>query len=573
MAGEMPPLSSSGSGTAADAAIRATVRVASYFSVKRRLTSTLFYHPQVATQRQPQGAEYAGRCAGKVFLVGAGPGDAGLITWRGVECLRQADAVLYDYLVNPAILRHTLADCNLICLGRHRRHEGGESPRGERIWPQAEINERLVQLARSGQRVVRLKGGDPAIFGRLAEEVATLETAGIEYEIVPGITAAQAAGPYAGVWITQRDVASAVAFVTGREGDSQDPPQLDYAALAAFPGTLVFYMGVTTARMWTAALVTAGKAARTPAAIVRRCSWPDQEAIRCTLGTIADAIEASRLRPPVAIIVGDVVATASPEMTWFTRRPLFGKRILLTRPIDRTDALFQPLAELGADCLVQPAIAIARPADWQPVDAALARLSEFDWLVFSSVNGVQFLLDRLRESGRDLRHLAGVKLAAIGPGTAEELAKYHLHVDGQPAEVYRAEALAELLAKDARGKRFLLARASRGREVLAETLRAAGGQVEQIVVYSSTDVEEADPEIAAAMKSGHIDWITVTSSAIARSLAKMFGQDLHQTKIASISPVTTSRLGELGFKAAAEARHYTMRGVVEAILEAEGKLH
>jgi len=527
----------------------------------------------VATQRQPQGAENADRGAGKVFLVGAGPGDAGLITWRGVECLRQADAVLYDYLVNPAILRHALADCDLICLGRHRRHERGESPGGERIWPQADINERLVQLARAGQRVVRLKGGDPAIFGRLAEEVAALEAAGIEYEIVPGITAAQAAGPYARIWITQRDVASAVAFVTGHEGDSPDPPPLDYAALAAFPGTLVFYMGVTTARAWTAALVAAGKPAQTPAAIVRRCSWPDQVTVRCTLGTIADAIEASRIRPPVAIIVGDVAENAGAlETTWFTRRPLFGKRVLLTRPIDRTDALFQPLVELGADCLVQPAIAIGPPADWRPVDAALARLSEFDWLVFSSVNGVQFLLDRLLESGRDLRHLAGVRLAAIGPGTADELAKYQLRVDDQPAEVYRAEALAELLAKDAGGKRFLLARASRGREVLAETLRAAGGQVEQIVVYSSTDVEQADPDVAAELRSGHIDWITVTSSAIARSLAKMFGQDLHKAKIASISPVTTATLGELGFKAAAEARHYTMGGVVEAILEAEQRL-
>jgi uroporphyrinogen III methyltransferase/synthase len=525
----------------------------------------------VATQRQPQGAENAGRCTGKVFLVGAGPGDAGLVTWRGVELLRQANAVLYDYLVNPAILRHTAANCRLICLGRHRRHPGGAASIGERIWPQAEVNEQMVTLAREGLRVVRLKGGDPGIFGRLAEEVAALEAADIEYEIVPGITVAQAAGPYAGIWITQRDVASAVAFVTGHEGDSPDPPPLDYAALAAFPGTLVFYMGVTTARMWTAALVAAGKPAQTPSAIVRRCSWPDQMALRCTLGTIAETIETSRIRPPVAIIVGDVAEKAGErEGTWFTRRPLFGKRILLTRPTDRTDALFQPLTELGAECLIQPAIAIGPPADWRPIDAALARLSEFDWLVFSSVNGVEFLLDRLLESGRDLRHLAGVKLAAIGPGTAEELAKYHLHLDDQPAQVYRAEALAELLAKDARGRRFLLARASRGREVLAETLRSAGGQVEQIVVYSSTDVQQADPEVAAALEAGHVDWITVTSSAIARSLAKMFGQDLHRVKIASISPVTSATLKDLGFKAAAEARQYTMQGIVDAILAAEG---
>ncbi|HTQ37912.1 MAG TPA: uroporphyrinogen-III C-methyltransferase [Pirellulales bacterium] len=548
---------------------------------------------------------------GKVALVGAGPGDAGLISWRGVECLRRADAVLYDYLVNPAILRHASAGASLICLGRHKKPEGrGQKAEGEqnakgrrqkaekcseihegkegaRIWQQAEINEELVKLARQGQYVVRLKGGDPAVFGRLLEEVSALEAAGIAYEIVPGITAALAAGSYAGVWITQRDVASAVALITGHEGDSEHAPPLDYAALAAFPGTLVFYMGVTTAREWTAALMSAGKPPNTPAAIVRRCSWPDQKTIRCTLGSIVEQLEAARMRPPVIVVVGDVVNSLSsryrvgspqaprhgevtvPE-SWFTGRPLFGQRILLTRPVDRTDALWQPLTELGAECLVQPAIEISAPDDWQPVDAALARLSDFDWLVFSSVNGVQFLLDRLLATGRDVRQLAGMKLAAIGPGTAEELANYHLRVDGQPAEVYRAEALAELLAQDARGKKFLLARASRGREVLAETLRAAGGLVEQIVVYKSTDVAQADPEVAAAVKAGRIDWVTVTSSAIARSVARMFGEDLRRAKIVSISPVTTAALRELGFQPTAEAKQYTMDGVVAAILAAGG---
>jgi uroporphyrinogen III methyltransferase/synthase len=507
-----------------------------------------------------------GRAPGKVHLVGAGPGDAGLITWRGVECLRDADAVLYDYLVNPAILRHAPCQAQMICLGRHRAAPDKISR--DRIWDQAEINEQLVKLAREGKRVVRLKGGDPVVFGRLAEEVAALDAAGIDYEIVPGITAALAAGSYAGVWITQRDSASAVALVTGHEGDSEHAPALDYAALAAFPGTLVFYMGVTTAREWTAALIAAGKAGNTPAVIIRRCSWPDQTTSRCTLSTVVEEIETAHLRPPVIVIVGETI-DPSVAASWFTRRPLFGKRILFTRPIDRTNALWQPLTELGADCLLQPAIEISPPDDWQPVDAALARLREFDWLVFSSVNGVQFLLDRLLAMGRDVRELAGLKLAAIGPGTAEELTKYHLRVDGQPAEVYRAEALAELLAKDARGKKFLLARASRGREVLAETLRAAGAVVEQIVVYRSTDVAQPNTEIAGALKAGHIDWTTVTSSAIARSLAKLFGDDLRKTKIASISPVTSATLQELGFFAAAEAKQYTMAGVVETILAAE----
>jgi uroporphyrinogen III methyltransferase / synthase len=505
--------------------------------------------------------------SGKVFLVGAGPGDAGLITWRGVECLRQADTVLYDYLVNPAILRHARPGTQLVSLGHHgqRRDE-----KRDRIWHQSEINAELVKLAREGQRVVRLKGGDPAIFGRLAEEVTALEAAGVDYEIVPGITAALAAGSYAGVWITQRDVASAVAIITGHEGDSDHAPALDYSALAKFPGTLIFYMGVTTAGEWTTALIAAGKSPETPVAIVRRCSWPDQITMRCTLGTVGQTLETARMRPPVAIIVGEVAGLSTAE-SWFTRRPLFGKRIVLTRPIDRADSLFQPLAELGAECLVQPAIQISSPLDWQPVDAALARLQEFDWLVFSSVNGVQFLLDRLFATGGDLRQLAGVNLAAIGPGTTEELARYHLRVDRQPPDVYRAEALAELLAADAKGKRYLLARASRGREILAETLNAAGAHVEQIVVYQSTDVSQPDPAIATALKEGKIDWVIVTSSAIARSLAKMFGEDLRKAKIASISPVTSATLAELGFEPAAEATRYTMEGVVDAILAADGE--
>jgi uroporphyrinogen III methyltransferase / synthase len=522
----------------------------------------------MAKQRQPRSAE------GKVFLVGAGPGDAGLITWRGVECLRQADVVLFDYLVNPAILRHAMPQAELVCLGRHRRDEGGasdavaKSSDQNRIWKQSEINDRLVQLAQAGRKVVRLKGGDPAVFGRLAEEMEALEAAEIEYEIVPGVTAGLAASSFAGIPITRREAASAVALVTGHEGDSERPPALDYVALAAFPGTLVFYMGVTTAREWTAALIAAGKSAETPAAIVRRCSWPDQVTIRCALGTVVEQLETARMRPPVVIIVGEVIGLSQTQ-SWFTRRPLFGKRVLLTRPIDRTDALWQPLTELGAECLVQPAIEISPPDDWQPVDRAISRLAEFDWLVFSSVNGVQFLLHRLLETGGDLRCLAGVKLAAIGPGTAEELAKFHLRVDGQPPEVYRAEALAELLARDARGKRFLLARASRGREVLAETLQGAGGEVEQIVVYRSTDVKEPEPEIAAALAAGRIDWITVTSSAIAKSLAKLFSNELRKAKIVSISPVTSATLRELGFDPAAEAKVYTMAGVVDAIVNAD----
>lgn len=496
-------------------------------------------------------------CAGKVYLVGAGPGDPGLITLRGIECLQRADVVLYDYLVNAVILGHVRPGAETVCLGRHG---------GGRILSQDEVNEQLVRLAREGKTVVRLKGGDPAVFARGAEEVEMLVRHGIPFEIVPGITAALAAGSCAGIPVTHRDLSSAVALVTGQERDGKAGSSLDPTALARFPGTLVYYMGVTTAARWTAELIAAGKPADTPAAVIRRCSFPDQVSLRCTLGEVAGVLGQRRMRPPVIVIIGPVAALPE-NLSWFEHRPLFGVSVLVARPFEQAAGLAQPLAELGAEVLVQPAIEISPPSDWGPVDAALGRLAEFDWLVFSSSNGVRFLLDRLEAAGRDMRSLAGLRLAAIGPGTADALAEYHLRADLVPQE-YRAESLAAALSGDAAGKRFLLARASRGREVLAEQLRAAGGAVQQIVVYQSTDVAQPDSEIARRLAAGRIDWVAVTSSAIARSLSTMFGDDLKQVRLASISPVTSETLRSLGMTVAAEAAQYTMPGVAEAIRRA-----
>ena len=323
-------------------------------------------------------------------------------------------------------------------------------------------------------------------------------------------------------------------------------------------------MGVTTAPRWTAELLEAGMSPDTPAVIVRRCSFPDQQTVRCTLREIAQhLVPATRLRPPVIVILGRV-ATLPVDRSWFDQRPLFGQTVLVTRPVHQASDLAEPLEELGANVLLQPAIAIREPRDWAPVDAALERLASYDWLVFSSANGVHALLGRLAATGRDLRALGGVSLAAIGPATAEALAEYHLRADLQPLR-YQAEDLAAALAQQAAGKRFLLARASRGREVLADDLQAAGGLVEQVVVYESVDVETPDPDVARKLREGRIDWTTVTSSAIARSLWAMFGNDLKQTRLVSISPVTSATLRELGLEPAAEAAEATMPGVVAAL--------
>lgn len=497
---------------------------------------------------------------GKVYLVGAGPGDPGLITLRGCQCLAQADVVLYDYLVNPVILDHA-PRAEKICLGRHRRdHRSGSA---DAIVPQAEINQRLVALARAGRTVVRLKGGDPAVFAHAAGEVAALRAASIPLEIVPGITVALSAGSHTEIPLTHGKLASAVALITGQERAGKDGSALNYSAFAAFPGTLVFYMGVTTAREWTSQLISAGKSEQTPAVIIRRCSWPDQETVLTTLGAVADELDRRKMRPPVVVIVGEVAGLA-PAQNWFSSRPLFGVRVLVTRAAQQAAALADPLRELGADVLLQPAIEIDLPQDMGRLDSVLSRLDEFETIVFSSANGVEFFFKRLLSTGLDLRALGKACLAAIGPGTAETLARFRLRADVVPKE-FRAEALAESLAKTASGNRILLVRASRGREVLSEQLVAAGATVEQVVAYESRDVTSVDSEVMAALTAGQVDWITVTSSAIARALAGQFGDALRNARLVSISPITTATLRELGFEPAAEAREYTMEGVIAAL--------
>lgn len=492
---------------------------------------------------------------GEVYFVGAGPGDPGLLTLRGQQCLRRADVVLYDYLASPNLLRHAPPSAERVCLGRHGTG---------RIMSQADVNRLMVEHAKQGRAVVRLKGGDPSIFGRLAEEAAALREAGIPFEVVPGVTTAVAAGTYAGVTLTDREQASCVAFVTGREQAEKGSQALDFASLAVFPGTLVFYMGVTTAPVWSKALITHGKPADTPVAIIRHCSLPSQQTWSCRLDEVAQRLAPGKVRPPVVVIVGDVALEPS-LASWFADRPLFGQTVLVTRPTNQADAMAERLHELGAEVLYQPAIEIGPPSDWAPVDRAIEKLDEFDWLVLSSRNGVEYFLNRLRQSGRDWRALGGVKLAAIGPATAAALAERDLDVDVHPNE-YRAEALAAELAPQAHGKRMLLLRASRGREVLSELLTGADAQVEQVIVYSSTDVAKPDDAVMQAINSGHIDWVTATSSSAARSLAHLFGDALAKTKLVAISPLTGEVLTELGYPPAAVAEEFTGDGVIEAIL-------
>ena len=494
---------------------------------------------------------------GAVYLIGAGPGDPGLLTLRGAELLAKADVVLYDGLSNPALLSHA-PQAEQICVGKH-----GKS----RIWKQLEIIDEILSHAKAGKIVVRLKGGDPAVFARTAEEAEAVLKEDIPLEIVPGITAALAAGSFAGIPITHRGLASAVALVTGHEEPSKSKSALDWDALARFPGTLVIYMGVTTAEFWTEALLRAGKAADTPAALVRRCSLPDQQTIHCRLDEVAEQLNpASRFRPPVIVILGAVTQLAE-TMNWIKDRPLLGHTVLVTRPQGQAESLAALLRDLGARVLLQPAIAIESPEDWHQVDQALDQIDEYEMLIFCSHNGVRFFLNRLEERGSDVRALSGIKIGCIGRKTADALQQFHLQSDILPS-TFHAEAMAEHIGQDAAGKRIMVIRASRGADVLARQLEAHGAEVMEVIAYQHTDVLECDATVQQTANDGDIDWVTVTSSATAQSLHRMFPESLSKMKIASLSPVTSRTLCDLGHSIAAEANPYTIESLVEVLVKA-----
>jgi uroporphyrinogen III methyltransferase/synthase len=499
---------------------------------------------------------------GTVYLVGGGPGDPGLLTLRGAECLRRADYVLYDGLVNPHLLRHTSADCE-----RTSRVGGPES----RHLNQEEINQRLIDVAQQGKTVVRLKGGDPFIFGRGSEEAAALEAAGVPYEVVPGITAATAAAVYAGISLTHRDHASAVAFVTGHEDPTKPESALPYEQLARFPGTLVFYMGLHQLPKIATRLREHGKPASTPVAVICQATRPRQRVVTGTLDDIAVRAQAASLHAPSLIVVGDCVLQRE-QINWFERRPLLGVRIGIPRAEDQFWDLVDRGTELGAELIQMPVIEIQPAADRSDLDDALRQIETFDWLVFTSVNGVTSFLGRLWESGGDARRLCGVRIAAIGPSTAAELEKHRLRADLIPAN-YRSEDLAAAMAPLAVGKKVLCVRASRGRDVLPQNLSAAGAIVRQVVAYQNLDCPDWSPEIRRRIRARELDWIALSSPAIARRVASLIPPDERHVfgeggiRIAAISPVTAEAAADSGLPVHAVARTYDWNGLFACIAE------
>ncbi|MCH7989976.1 MAG: uroporphyrinogen-III C-methyltransferase [Planctomycetes bacterium] len=499
---------------------------------------------------------------GKVYLVGAGPGDPGLLTLKGLDCLQRADLVLYDGLVNPLLLRHTSADAE---------KTSRTSTQSKDRLPQDEVNARMIDAALEGKTVVRLKGGDPFIFGRGGEEARALADAGIPFEIVPGITAATAASVYAGISLTHREWASSVAFVTGHEDPTKGQPSIDYDLLARFSGTLVFYMGLHRLDVIVDSLLKAGKDKQTPACVISRATTPLQQTVTAPLCELVAAVDRENLKPPSLIVVGECV-TQRETIAWFEKRPLFGTRIGITRPVDQAGPTIAQALELGAQPVLLPTIQILPPENFAEVDSVIGRLDEFDWIVFTSSNGVNGLLDRIWEIGGDLRQLGSAKLAVIGPGTAEALQQFHLRSDLMP-ESYRAEALAEALKPHVAGKRVLWARADRGRDVLPKELEQADATLEQLTVYRNVDVQPGSSPEWESAERGDVDWIGLSSPSIARNLPRLLSTEtLSRVKLVSISPVTSEAAREAGLTMAAEATEHTWNGILQAIMLTEGSL-
>ncbi len=498
---------------------------------------------------------------GKVYLVGAGPGDPKLITLRGLETIQKADCIVYDRLASPRLLSYAKPDAELIYCGKlPDRH----------TLTQEEINQVLVDKALEGKIVTRLKGGDPSIFGRVGEEAEELVKHDIEFEIVPGITSGIAAPAYAGIPVTHRDFNSSIAIVTGHERPDKTESSINWEKLATAVGTIIFYMGVANLPFIREQLIRYGRSPQTPVALVRWGTTIDQETLVGTLEDIVEKREAAGLTNPAIIVVGEVVQLRE-KLQWFEKKPLFGKRILVTRARSQASGLSEQIAELGGEAYEFPLIRMQPPRESQPLDDALKNLETFDWVMFTSVNGVQYFFKRLRELGIDIRTMTA-KIAAVGPKTAEALEEKGLVVSVLPGE-FRAEGLLTSLQGQLKaGEKVLLPRADIARETLPRELRNLGLEVTEVDTYDTViDASNAE-ETIELLKEKAIHLITFTSSSTVKNFVQvMAGQDLKEllagVKIACIGPITADTARQLGLTVDLVAKDWTIQGLVDCITQ------
>ena len=502
------------------------------------------------------------RSIGKVYLVGAGPGDPGLITVKGLECVKKADVIIYDYLANERLLDHRRPDAELVYVGKQG---------GKHTLPQEEINGLIVNRARAGKVVARLKGGDPFIFGRGGEEAEDLVDANIPFEIVPGVTAATAVPTYAGIPLTHRDYTATVAFVTGHEDPTKLESKVHWDRISTGIGTLVFFMGMKNLQNIVDNLVSHGRNPETPIALIQWGTRTDQRVVTGTLKDIVPKVREAKLGPPAIIVVGEVVRLRE-KLNWYETKPLFGKRIVVTRSRGQVSVFAEQLIDLGATTIEFPTIDVVPPASWGELDNAIKNIETYNWLIFTSANAVKFFMERLRSLGRDIRMLKGVNICVVGPKTAESLEQYGLLADLVPTEFKAEGVLAALGNGNIQGMKFLIPRAKVAREIIPEQLRERGAEVTVATAYENvkpaTDVER----VKKLFQDKKISVVTFTSSSTVHNFIEILGQKEYKSltngvAVACIGPVTAKTAEDYGLKVTIMPKDYTIPAFVEAMVE------
>jgi len=502
---------------------------------------------------------------GTVYLIGAGPGDPGLITVKGAECIRRADVVVYDYLASPSLLGYARKEAQKIYVGKKG---------GDHTLSQEGINDLLVEKAAAGLNVARLKGGDPFIFGRGGEEAEALVQAGICFEIVPGVTSAVAAPAYAGIPLTHRQFTSTLAFVTGHEDPGKEESSIDWEAVSKI-GTQVYFMGVKNLPKIVARLLANGMPRQTGAALVRWGTTPLQQTVAGTLEDIVERAETAGIKAPAVIVVGNVVALRD-RLRWFEDRPLLGKRIVVTRAREQASSLVQTLTDLGAAVLQCPTIEVVPPESWEALDGAIEQIPGYQWLVFTSVNGVRYFFHRLFERGLDVRALGHLGTCAIGPATAEALLTFGMKTDILPKSSRAESIVASFRSLDVAGKRILLPRAEEARPILPMELTNMGALVDEVTAYRTRAAEESKELLLESLKEGAVDMVTFTSSSTVRNFRSLLPEKrmyalMAPVTVASIGPITTETAESEGFKVGTTAETFTIPGLVSAILDHYGR--
>ncbi|MDA8387517.1 MAG: uroporphyrinogen-III C-methyltransferase [Nitrospiraceae bacterium] len=497
---------------------------------------------------------------GKVFLVGAGPGDAGLLTIKAARCLGKADVVVYDYHLNSQVLGYVRSDAEFIYAGKRGGHH---------TMSQDDINATLIDRARDGKTVCRLKGGDPFVFGRGGEEACALVDAGLEFEIVPGVSSSVAAPAYAGIPLTHRKISSSFAVIPGYEDATKQGSSIDWQKIATGVGTLVFLMAVKNVGELVQKLIENGKPPETPVAVIRWGTRPEQRTITSTLAEIAGRMKQTEIKPPAVMVVGEVVRLRE-KLKWYETKPLFGHRVLVTR--EHSTPGFASLEDLGAEIVEFPAIEIVPPASWQPLDEALGNAGSYDWIIFTSTNGVKFFFKRFRELRMDIRSIRA-RICAVGSKTAEAVRRFCLNVDLVPEE-FRAEGLIDAftgLYPSGRldGVRFLLPRAEEAREIFPEQIRRMGGVMDVPAAYRAVKPLARGKRLKRFLKEGKITVATFTSAATFTNFMEILGADagslLQGVSIAAIGPVTAKKIEQAGLKTRIMPAKATMEALAEAI--------